>query len=87
MPYTITLLNPTDISNLADCEKIPPPHITGTCQKCGRCCAYYNCPALDSTSKLCKIYPNRPVVCRQWPLTNDHIALADCKGYHIENEN
>lgn len=86
MPYTITLLYPKDIANLFDNEKIPPPHIIGNCQKCGRCCTYFHCPALDTVTHLCKVYGNRPTVCRQWPLLGDDIAMVNCNGYHVEDE-
>ncbi len=73
--------NPYNIS-LPDIDTHPPPHIKGACNKCGKCCEYFDCPALDKVSRLCKVYPNRPTVCRQWPLTNDHIIMVKCKGYH-----
>lgn len=82
MPYTITLLNSTDIANLQDNKKDVAHYMHGSCQKCGKCCEHFGCPALDSVTHLCKVYGNRPIVCRQWPINREHISLVNCPGYH-----
>ncbi|MBA7685578.1 hypothetical protein ES703_94003 [subsurface metagenome] len=82
MPYTITLLKPLDIQNLEEAEKDVPAYMHGSCTICGKCCEYFGCPALDTVTHKCKVYGNRPVVCRQWPINREHISLVNCQGYH-----
>lgn len=82
MPYTITLLTPADIATLPDRETHPPDYMSESCQKCGKCCEHFECPANDSVTHLCKVYGNRPTVCRQWPLQREHLSLVNCPGYH-----
>lgn len=81
MTYGITMIQNHELSALPDRDTHPPIFITGTCTKCGKCCEHFDCPALDSQTRLCKVYPNRPVVCRQWPLTHEHILIVNCPGF------
>ena len=34
------------------------------CSKCGACCKVLGCACYDSETKLCKIYDERPSICR-----------------------
>mgnify|MGYP003932641809 FL=1 len=34
------------------------------CSKCGACCMAIGCSCFDSKTKLCKIYDERPSICR-----------------------
>lgn len=34
------------------------------CSRCGACCRVIGCSCYDSETKLCKIYDERPSICR-----------------------
>lgn len=82
MPYTITLVRASEVPDLPERDQHVADYMRGSCQKCGRCCEHVDCPALDTVTHLCNVYPNRPVVCRRWPISREHIALTNCPGFH-----
>jgi hypothetical protein len=44
--------------------------LTGGCVSCGTSCnLLFKCPHWDDQSRLCSIYADRPVTCRQFPIT------------------
>ncbi len=54
---------------------------TGSCVRCGRCCS--GCPAHDSKNMRCRIYAQRPSICRVFPLTpEDNERIPTC-GYRF----
>ncbi len=81
MPKSLMLLSPEDILEIPDQQKHPPPSIEGECTKCGKCCIFYECPALNTNNKHCRIYDCRPAECRMWPQNQFQICQVDCPGY------
>ena len=44
--------------------------LTGGCISCGTSCnLLFKCPHFDEGSRLCSIYDDRPITCRQFPIT------------------
>jgi hypothetical protein len=59
---------------------------SGKCLKCGQCCM--GCKCLDSETKKCKVYDNRPSFChRDFPideLDKKVFGVKNC-GYRFKN--
>jgi len=55
---------------------------SGGCVGCGKCCGH--CPALDTKSKRCRIYPIRPAICKAFPLTPEDLKNLRTCGFHFK---
>jgi Na+-translocating ferredoxin:NAD+ oxidoreductase RnfC subunit len=57
------------------------------CKKCGKCCK--GCSLLDTKTKLCKVYKNRPWACfKEFPLDRFDQKMWDVErtcGYRFED--
>ena len=52
--------------------------LTGSCQSCGASCKLlFQCPHWDTRSSLCKIYEDRPMICRLFPITPTDLRDRD----------
>lgn len=56
--------------------------LRGRCRSCGSSCnLLFQCPQWDPVSRLCKIYEQRPLVCKLFPITpSDLQDLATQNG-------
>lgn len=52
-------------------ERLKRKHgLRGGCNRCGASCnLLMPCPQWDASTRLCRIYEDRPAVCRQFPIT------------------
>jgi hypothetical protein len=55
--------------------------LSGVCQKCAACCRDNKCKDLGKDN-LCKIYPNRPQECKDYPFPKGN-GIPTC-GYKME---
>ncbi len=82
MEFIAIPLTDEQVSDLPQSWREPPPIITGSCARCGKCCEYFGCPQLDPNTKLCIIWPHRPASCRTSPRNKDEIDTWVCPGYN-----
>lgn len=81
-----TLLKPFDYLSKRLIQLIDKDYIKnrlkkrkGSCRKCGECCK--RCIHLDKSTKLCKVYNSRPILCyKEFPLDK-----LDQKIWNVKN--
>ena len=81
MPKHLSVITADEVNTLAAEHQNPPEAITGQCNKCGKCCVWWNCPLVDPITHHCRIYENRPIVCRMFPQRKADIDNVACSGY------